>query len=697
MRGCAARLPVVFRMTPGAVAVDAAAAVRLQAQGVEPPVTFETDDPLRIVAATLATVVGVDPENDAFFLPPPEVLASDPPLAEPNEWLLKTDAPLAAAHVQLEPERGLAAGVLLQDPNGTQYRVVAAKGGIVTIAPALESGLAAGTRLVRVARFAPFAAKTRNRQKHALYLGAKGALDIETAAVIEVEGGAAAADATWEYWGKPPRDAPPSDAAPRWREFERLSEAGRLLLWKPDGAIEPTDVGGRSNRWIRAIRGASAFGTAARVSRLRLLVNCQTSQSRWPGPLDQKMRATAKTPVLEGLATTAPLMMAKPFYPLGRVPRLFDAFYLGSKEIFAKPRAHVELEFKVDDTFSGPLAAAASATETSGIALVVGVGLDGKLHRLRVGSGPDVSFLPAEQPRDGSGRLLPLTTGLRPGAALTSGGRAAVTVAAGPDVWKWSEPITGADATGKWDPLGRPQAGAAATAAGANDPAGDTVLVKDASDAVVVYALFAGRLYRGNIDSPDWHAVAVPSTGTAADLTRVVPIVQPSALAAEPLEADGLVGVSATGELFLRKPGPVWERIAAAPRVDPAFYPLVIKTLATKTSATKIRCVTREKAADGTPGALVAFNLLDPAEVTRAAADLVGGALGFTMRSNALVIIGTATGPDRLTHPMQWDLASSLTLGAPRWMVVSAGHRLLSRRGLRPAPCCFRAIAATCA
>ena len=39
-------------------------------------------------------------------------------------------------------------------------------------------------------------------------------------------------------------------------------------------------------------------------------------------------------------------MLSTPFYPLGREPRLFDAFYLGAKEAFSKPYARIEVCFK---------------------------------------------------------------------------------------------------------------------------------------------------------------------------------------------------------------------------------------------------------------------------------------------------------------------------------------------------------------
>ena len=53
----AARIPVVFGMTPGSEPVSAEALVQLQALDVDPPVTLETEQPLRIIPGRLTTLV----------------------------------------------------------------------------------------------------------------------------------------------------------------------------------------------------------------------------------------------------------------------------------------------------------------------------------------------------------------------------------------------------------------------------------------------------------------------------------------------------------------------------------------------------------------------------------------------------------------------------------------------------------------
>ena len=50
------------------------------------------------------------------------------------------------------------------------------------------------------------------------------------------------------------------------------------------------------------------------------------------------------------MANTTPLVLDSVFFPFGKEPRQFDAFYLGSKEAFSKKGADVTLDFEMADT-----------------------------------------------------------------------------------------------------------------------------------------------------------------------------------------------------------------------------------------------------------------------------------------------------------------------------------------------------------
>src|SRR5882672_10498811 len=65
-----ARMPVVFKLADTArEGVLASAPVRLQAEAGGTPVVFETEKGVRVVPGRLDVVVGVDADQDAFYLP----------------------------------------------------------------------------------------------------------------------------------------------------------------------------------------------------------------------------------------------------------------------------------------------------------------------------------------------------------------------------------------------------------------------------------------------------------------------------------------------------------------------------------------------------------------------------------------------------------------------------------------------------
>jgi hypothetical protein len=106
--GQAGRVPVVFSLAPGSDPVLAPAPVQIQATpaGVD-PVTFETERPLMLAPGRLADVVGVDPAQDAFYLPAAGFSSLEAPKPGPTEWVVKSDAAKGAKQLQLEPALGL--------------------------------------------------------------------------------------------------------------------------------------------------------------------------------------------------------------------------------------------------------------------------------------------------------------------------------------------------------------------------------------------------------------------------------------------------------------------------------------------------------------------------------------------------------------------------------------------------------------
>ncbi len=375
----AARVPVAFGMTPGSASIVADPPVQMQASTAAGPVVFETQSSFTLCATNLVALIGADPAADRYFRPPPGVLSLTAPPALPNQWSLQTPAAPNATQLQLDPPLGLDVGTVLENPqSGSQYRVTAGTGGLVTIDPSLgAAGLVQEAQLVRSVIFDPFGGKAINLQQHALYLGADKTFDVTTAVGLQVSGqGTLPMDAAWSYWGTAP------NKAPSWIPMTPVADGTNLFLFKPAGAFEKLQIAGVTTRWIKVVPGSGSLTPNTSVSALQLTIGCAPSAG-WPTDI-QNALAKDTTPIkLQGIAGTAPLVLDQPFYPLGNEPRLFDAFYLGCAEAFSKAGAKVTIHFGLGTALSGPAAALTFALER----LVLGIGLDRKLHRFSVTPG----------------------------------------------------------------------------------------------------------------------------------------------------------------------------------------------------------------------------------------------------------------------------------------------------------------------
>jgi hypothetical protein len=442
----AARVPVVLRLgerTPNPVA--APAPVKLRADTAAGPVVFETETDITLVPGRLATLVAVDPADDALYLPPPGIDNVEPQPVLPDSWRTKAFAPGGAARLQLDPALGLDPGMLLL-VGGHQYQLTEVDKDIVTFDPPLPpaDGIDAGTVVTKVASFAPFDGQAQNRQAHVLYLGDDELLDIKAKAVIEVAGMASvAAGVRWEYWGKLE-----DGSVLAWQPLHPAANRGAVLaLEKPHGSIEPRAVGGIESRWIRAALGKQ-LGAAATFDQLQLRVSQGTPAD--PAPPDP----AAESPEIEGVANTTPQLLDGVFYPFGREPRLFDTFYLGCTEAFSKKLADVTLSFDLADPSMRALTVVPLSADAAPV--LAAAAQDGYLHLLKVerdkGKNGIVTHLrpPVQPPSppDGGGvsgqaprpldRAADELTAARP-AAWASGAQFSVAVAARSQVWVWHE------------------------------------------------------------------------------------------------------------------------------------------------------------------------------------------------------------------------------------------------------------------
>jgi hypothetical protein len=650
----AARIPIALVMTPGSPPTRADPPVQFQALGAAEPVIFETTDALTLTPAALQAVVGADPAGDRYYLPPPALLSLDAPPTLPSEWELASAADAGAVWLQLEPALGLEKGTLIQSGPGAQYAIVDAKGGLFKIEPPLAARLEAGARrFTRVDEFEPFTG-ARDAQRHAIYVGSKTAFAIETKAVIELKGWETlpgADELEWAYWGKA------SDTAePEWLTIERAEESPQLLLLKGDGKIEETEVGGQKSRWLRATRKSGLSGPAAStaLTPVRVLVNCDPEHS-WPPDAVQHYAIDAPPPAeVEGFANTTPLVLNTAFHPFGRQPRVFDAFYLGSREAFSKPGASVTLDFRFGDEWSSePVAVSVAANQH----FLCGVSVDGALRIVTItdGATPTVTFHNPTQPPGSHNNPIALVATARPGIAFDGTFVYVTTSSAEGEVFFWRGTF-GAVADGTWTSLGRPgDAPGGPSPPPASPPPVETAIT--IPGGVRAYAIAAGELLQCDLaGTRAWQRLDSTYAGVPIDLRKIAPVLGPGASGSAGY-TDELVGVGADGRVYLRIGAPAWQRVTLAARFASTSYPLAIRH-----NLDRVRCWCVEApAAPGGPDRLVAFDV----DVAASPFAVVGTEVfqDLDLAGDGLVVVQTLGGPvvaflavvDGAVLPGHWD------------------------------------------
>jgi hypothetical protein len=549
-----ARLPVVFKLTDSArEAKPATVATRLQVEAAGTSVILETETEVLVLPRGLQALVGVDGATDAFFLAPPGLTSLAPLEPLPAQWQLKSFASNGATRLQLDPEQGLAPGMLVE-LGGRQYRITEVNQDIVTLDPPLAGDYAEQSVLTKVTALAPFDGAAHNRQEHALYIGHKELFDIEAAATIEITGARALAGMAWHYWGKrDPADETGWQALPL-ADAPAQAASGGIVLAKPKGAMEMLElVPGNESRWIRAsVATVEPGGAPLFVDGFEIRVNCDHGAASAPGA-DPALAA----PYAEGMANTTPLVLDNVFFPLGKDPRQFDAFYLGSQEAFSKKGAQVQLCFEIADPSFSSLTSLRSGPQPD--LFLAGVAADGQLHlfqflpltgsltRLanRVPLRPPAPAAPGAPAPQGS-----LSVALDPRPAYRvplwlAGTDILVAVAAKGAVWLWRE-IAGAPNLGGWFPLD-----AVGPVADPATPIDGLVYLADGA-AGLLCALRGGTLFVRDLNAPavPWQAVETREGTAAVALATIAPICLEGGDLGNGTLAEGLVGVSTGNKLF---------------------------------------------------------------------------------------------------------------------------------------------------
>ncbi|HYQ61541.1 MAG TPA: putative baseplate assembly protein [Desulfatiglandales bacterium] len=307
------RVPVIFNLVQGTER-DILIPPRTQATADKTEeheeVPFETEKNLLAVVSKLKEVISVDPSADAIYVHTPDVMAADGSVRDRQDAFT----------------------------------------------------LFTGT----------------DQQEHSLYLGQKDLLNIKgrgeinLAITVPPAPGNAVMDVDWEYWGEDKEKK-----LDRWISLEvasdgtdGLSHSGEIVLYKGfEGgikeaklkdifastgriAIKNAAISDMKNRWIRARLASRLTGTIC--SKLPMLdtVFLKTAPAE-PVPIDAGFfndvpldftKKKIRGEIIERAAILSKREFANVF-PFGSQPKLYDAFYIGNKEVLSKKGAKISLSF----------------------------------------------------------------------------------------------------------------------------------------------------------------------------------------------------------------------------------------------------------------------------------------------------------------------------------------------------------------
>lgn len=539
-----ARVPVAFKLADKAIdPVLATAPSRLQASVDGVSVVFETETDVQLVPSKLERIVAV--EADHFYLPPPGLASLEPVLPLPEQWSLKSFAAPSAEKLQLDPDEGLLPGLVLRS-DGQRFRIKEADKGLATIEPPLRDGLAQGAIVRKVAQFAPFDGLWNDEQVHALYFGSTDLFDITAAATLDILGARDLVDVKWEYWGKRDEHGVDPDVV-TWQPLDKAKiqkYSDGLTLLKPKGAVEPREiVKGMSARWIRAV-SSQVKEVLLGVDQLSVRINYD------PLPATCQGAATNASVGFEAMSNTTPLVVSSAFYPLGRAPRQFDAFYVGSAEAFSKKDADVQLCVQLADLSFQNFACLRTGPKTDTV--LAGVTRDGGVQLLEFSGTPQRLFRyhgrPALHPPSPGlfgARVDAAPVTLRQGAIAIWNRSSDVLVAATADdaVWVWRESddaLFGSLFSG-WKKL--PDVPVVPPAVGPT-PGIDSLVYVSPN----LVALRDKTLYQCNPDdaTPAWTKVVARIGGVDIEFTRIAPILVAGAIPTNPRA----VGVAMDQKLY---------------------------------------------------------------------------------------------------------------------------------------------------
>jgi hypothetical protein len=335
-----ARAPVTFYLSGGATET---VLIPEKAQIAAGEIVFETERNILAAPSRLVKAYSISVEKDGIYESPPNVVSGEP--VAPFQTKLLYGANTGAKEIFLSSTEGLQKGDVL-NIELIEYGIVSEiSDSRVILSHKLGKNLGAGSIVEKETSFELFEGK--NLQEHILYLGHTDLFNVKSNVTFELTispGNSKIADdqlVSWQYWGE-------SEGTKilDWYDFNPIPGGtdNKVVLTKGDNnEIKEREINGIESRWIRCLVNASKISNLrdVEIDTIKVAVTPLAETNMLPDmafyndiPLDLTLDGSQN--------------FRWPIYPFGKIPRLYDTFFIASHEAFSKIGAGITLDLHVD-------------------------------------------------------------------------------------------------------------------------------------------------------------------------------------------------------------------------------------------------------------------------------------------------------------------------------------------------------------
>ena len=351
-----ARAPVTFYLSEGA---KESVLIPERSQASAEEIVFETEKNIVATPSKLVEAYSIDLEDDGIYESPANVVSGEPVV--PFQTKLLYDANKGNKEIFVSSTDGLRKEDVLIIGEVDYALVTEVSDSRVKFLHKLEYCHNADRLVEKVTSFALFEGK--NLQEHILYLGHEDLFNIKSEVEFELtisHWNSKIADGqlvSWQYWAEGTTTQNSEETKildwynfdDFWISDEQTNNAKEMKIFlkkETPYEIKERKINGIKSRWIRCLVNSSQISNLQDVEidtiNVALVEESQASAGMFPDmvfyndvPLDLTLSKNQE--------------FKTPIYPFGKIPRLYDTFYIASQGCFSKKGEVIRIEFFLEE------------------------------------------------------------------------------------------------------------------------------------------------------------------------------------------------------------------------------------------------------------------------------------------------------------------------------------------------------------